>query len=53
MKGFSSKRIALKVDVIGVENILCARASVHLFARLISTEVGIPTALFGCCMAVD
>ena len=26
MKGFSSKHIALKVDVIGPENILCARA---------------------------
>ena len=29
MKGFSSKRIALKVDVIGPENILLAGASVH------------------------
>ena len=33
MKGFSSKRIALKLDVIGPENILYAGASVHLSAR--------------------
>ena len=30
MKGFSSKHIALKVDVIGVENTLFADASVCL-----------------------
>ena len=32
MKGLSSKRIALKVDVIGPEYILFARASVRLSA---------------------
>ena len=33
VKGFSSKRITLKVDVTGPENILFAGASVHLSAR--------------------
>ena len=33
VKGFASKRIALKLDVIGPENILFAGASVHLSAR--------------------
>ena len=33
VKGFSSKQIALKVDVTGAENILFAGASVHLSAR--------------------
>ena len=33
MKGFSSKRIALKADVIGPENVLFAGASVQLSAR--------------------
>ena len=33
LKGFLSKRTALKVDVIGAENILFAGASVHLSAR--------------------
>ena len=32
VEGFSSKRIALKIDVIGPENILFAGASVHLSA---------------------
>ena len=32
MKGFSSKHIALKVDVIGAENVLFACASVYLSA---------------------
>ena len=33
VKGFSSKHIPLKVDVLGAENILFACASVHLSAR--------------------
>ena len=33
VKGLSSKRIALKVDVIGLENILFAGASVYHSAR--------------------
>ena len=33
MKGFSSRLKALKVDVIGPENILFAGESVHLSAR--------------------
>ena len=33
VKGFSSKHIALKVDVTGAESILFAGASVHLSAR--------------------
>ena len=41
MKGeFSSKRIALEVDVIGPENILLADASVHLSARTFFTAWG-------------
>ena len=32
VKRFSSKGIALKVDVIGLENILCAGTSMHLSA---------------------
>ena len=33
MEGSSSKRIVLKVDVIGAENILFAGAAVHYSAR--------------------
>ena len=33
MKGFSSEHIALKIDVIGPENMLFAGASVHLSAQ--------------------
>ena len=33
VKRFSSKRISLKADVIGPENILFAGASVHLSAQ--------------------
>ena len=33
MEALSSKRVALKVDVIGPENILFAGASVHLSAE--------------------
>ena len=33
MKGFSSKPIALKIDVTGPENILFAGVSLHLSAR--------------------
>ena len=33
MKGLSSKHTALKIDVIGAENILFAGASVYLPAR--------------------
>ena len=33
MKGFLSKLVALKVDVIGPKNLLFADVSVHLSAR--------------------
>jgi len=33
VKGFLSKRIALKIDVTGLENVLFAGASVQLSAR--------------------
>ena len=40
MKGFSSRLKALKVDVIGPENILFAGESVHLSARNFFTGWG-------------
>ena len=40
MKGLYHKRIALKVDVIGPENILLAGTSVHLSTRNVLQAVG-------------
>ena len=46
MNRFSSKRIAVKVNFIGPENILCAGASLHLSARNIYNE-GVKFAMCG------
>ena len=51
MKGFSSKHITLKVDVIGAENILFAGASVHLSERTSCGSDGVKgprKAVLGC-----